>query len=219
MKKRIITILIALMLAVSIILPVSAAEPAEGYYHYVGPWIWDTVKYGGSWQMPPGAFQAIDLRSIPEMSQRGGTPGFGFFISSVEITLPGYRAVGRKFADNFPQAVRTLLQNRYSISLPPADIYTTRGLIWSLFVELADPTGDTRWKPLQPRIDGMLVIHLEGYSPVEFWKDPPRESPGWGNCWKGKWGLKWDARSHHWFKSWQYYKMPRWIGHGGRYES
>ena len=210
--KRIITIMatLVLLLAVLIPMPVSAAEPVDGYYHYIGPWVWNTMIMGGSWQAPSGVFEVIDLRSIPEMSQKGGTPGLGFFISSTPITLQGYRLVGRRFVDEFPQAVRTLLQTRYGVSLPSAEIYTTRGLIWSLFVEMGDPTGEARWRPLVAEMDGTLVINLSGYSPVTFIKDTPRKSPGWGWRWKGKWERKWDFKYHKWVNHWQYFKQRAW---------
>jgi hypothetical protein len=115
-------------------------------------------------------------------------------------------SVGRKWADEFPVQVRNFFRNRYDITLPTLDVYTTRGLIWSLFVEHGSPTG-AWWRTYEPMMDGSIVFYLDGYSPVTFIKDTPREKLGRGWCWKGKWERKWDTKFHHWINHWQYFRQ------------
>src|SRR3972149_11893718 len=140
MKKRIFTVALALLLALTIVTPASAEEPPDGYYHYVGPWVWWPNQIGRpGCRPPPNSISWIDLRSTPEMSQQGGTPqGYGFFITTEPVTLPGYVLVSRFFSDEYPLVIKTALQSRYSMLL---EAYTTRGLIWEMFIQEGDPTG------------------------------------------------------------------------------
>lgn len=45
-----------------------------------GPWIWNTPSgLAPHWSAPPGTSAALDLRTIEEMSRKGGVPGPGLF--------------------------------------------------------------------------------------------------------------------------------------------
>src|SRR3972149_1728627 len=102
MKKRIFTVALALLLALTIVTPASAEEPPDGYYHYVGPWVWWPGQiYRPGWYPPPNSISWIDLRSIPEMSQREIASGYGLFITTEPVTLPGYVLVSRFFSDEY----------------------------------------------------------------------------------------------------------------------
>lgn len=190
MKKLILTLIIGIILAISIPVSVMADEPVDGYYHYIGPWVWDAEEMGGLWEAPANTISCIDLRSNTECGQRGGVPGIGYFICDSPIADTAYRDIGRFFSDEFAVKVRTFLQNRYGITI---EAYTARGLIWELFAEEGDITGLLRWKPLIPDSQGIITIHLAGFSPVDFWKDPPKNQCNWN--WRHKWPSPW---GWHW---------------------
>ena len=194
--RKIITIILTIVILSGILpaIPVSADE--DGYFHshpcYMafGPWVWNPDFHGGAWMLPPTALSGLDLRSIPEMSQKGGTPGYGIFFCK-ENPGDGYVLLGNLFSDVMNPARIRMIENRWGIEL---ESYTINGTIWELFVEEGDPTGETHWKPLDAKHDGTLVIDIQGFSPVIFAKDSPRyHYPRWQNK---DWG-KWKHWKHH----------------------
>lgn len=191
MKKLILALALSVtILTTLLVTPVSADG---GYfethtcYMIAGPWKWvehteDDYTYG-TWEPPPSALGAIDLRSLPEVAEQGGTPGWGLFFCTEEIN-GSYISLGTDFNLDLPPAVKNALQNKYGITI---SAYTVNGTIWEMFVEDGDPTGNDRWKPLVPEHDGTLIININGFSPVVFAKDPPRHDSGNHKGWdKGK---------------------------------
>ena len=166
--------LIPLILILTLLPVIPVAAQADGpRYHYLGPWIWSPIGPGGGrWTFPDGTLSVIDLRSIPQMSQKGGAAlGRGLFITDIPVTLPGYVLLSQSFDDELTPAISGIIEGAWGISL---QAHTSRGTIWEMLVEEGDPTGETRWMPLRPEVDGKLVINLDGYSPVEFWQDVPK---------------------------------------------
>lgn len=202
--KRLCIVFAAIMAALVIFLgglPAQAQDDST-YFHdhtcYIalGPYIWDTEAGigGGGWVMPPSAISSLDLRSIPEMSQRGGTPGYGLFFCKSSPGA-GYYLLAADFNASILVSVTRLIENRWGIDV---EAYTSNGTIWELFVEEGDPTGESRWKPLVPRHDGVLEILIQGFSPVEFTKDPPRGKDR--RC--GFWQWRWNSRGRFWQPFW-----------------
>lgn len=202
MKKILFTILLVVILSITFLIPSSVQADDDGYFHsntcymHIGKWLWS----GREWYSPPGSLGSIDLRSLPECAQNGGKIpaseyGYGIFFSKEKLGVD-YYFLGTDFNSSIPLNVKTFLQQKWGISL---EAYSNNGTLWELFVEEGDPTGETRWKPLQPKQDGTLEILINGFSPVVFAKDQPRF-----NCWNwhpysywrwgfNKWGF-WDFR-------------------------
>ena len=102
----------------------------------------------------------------------------GFFVTNKELGA-GYVLVSTDFDNSVHPLVLGSVGDIWDISL---EAQTTRGMIWEMLVEEGDPTGETRWKPLEPQHDGTLVIYIGGYSPVVFKKDGDKRQPV-----KGSW--------------------------------
>lgn len=203
MKKIIIALIIGVIL--SILVPFTASADTIGYFHdhtcymELGPWVWDEAELGGAWVRPDTAIGYLDLRSYAEMAQQGGTPGWGVFFCTEPITDKSYIAIGTDFNLNLPSAVKNTLEHKYNITI---EAYSINGTMWELYVEHGDPTGQDRWKPLLPHIDGTITIDIQGFSPVTFAKDPPRFPYGWNFAhrpfmpWGWAWG--WNRNFPYW---------------------
>lgn len=187
-RKIIIIVLIAVI--TTLFVPAVAQADDTGYFHdhtcymYAGPWVWTMFDDGEgdihySWTGPEGTIGLLDLRSLPEQAQQGGTPGWGIFFCSAPINDHNYISLGTDFNLDLPPAVINQLDHKYGITL---ESYTVNGTIFSMFVDWGDPTGSDRWKPLVPEsvgeYAGMLVIHINGFSPVVFGRDEPRGHQG-----------------------------------------
>lgn len=171
MRKLIVAVLLALALTL-VAVPVQAQETTYRY-NVVGPWVLYNEDGMEFWGAPTGTLGLLDLRSLPEQGTLEGPPGLGFFVMDRLPAGPSYvvLSAGDKtvLLDNAIQSVRLRsLESTWGISI---EAITTRGLVWEMFCEEGDPTGLTRWKPLQAGVDGVLRLNLGGYSPVEFRKD------------------------------------------------
>lgn len=171
-KSLLLFLTVTLMLVVIIpAAPVSAQEDGLTRYVYIGPWLWIDSDGDGPrpprWDWPDGALDVLDLRSNVQLTENTG----GLAIWVAEKPLDNrYSLISIDWGDFVNPNVIQAIDSQWSINI---DAYTSRGLIWDMFTQRGDPTGETRWRPLQPEHDGTLVIYLNGYSPVEFWKDQP----------------------------------------------
>lgn len=133
-----------------------------------------TDKSGRSYWGVPHARAVLDLRSIPEQSQRGGTPGLCICVSDQPPSVVGsdYDLLGvgnwhdvkvnQRLLDSLPKPSKTYR--------PAGDDLV--GVIRDLLIGAADPTGDTFAKPLIPTVGGRMELHLGQFHAERFkWGD------------------------------------------------
>ncbi len=149
----------------------------DGCFYYLAWWVWvDERDHEPFWAAPERGtvLGLVDLRSIPQM---GSTPqdnlgekGFGFFVypTTVDICPTGCTHVGRMLSDSLDRkltlTVESSLESDLGLASDDLDGLTAEGTLWKLVTELADPTGEIRWKPLVPGVDGKLKLYLGGHS-------------------------------------------------------
>ncbi len=115
---------------------------------YLGRWEWHTADSFPYWRAPGGnQVGALDLRSIPQMSRRGGMPeGFGLFAYDTPQSHPLLRrSLGVGFDAPLDATGQTFLRNR--LGLPAGDISSPRKFIRAAVLN-GDSTGALRMKPL-----------------------------------------------------------------------
>lgn len=172
MKKKLIYGIILVTLLTALWVAPVQAENVETRFIYYGPWVWADPDGNGPrpyrWSWPSeDTLDVLDLRSNYELDNN--LQGMGLWVTSAPLGL-GYVLISADWEDFVLSNIIVSMEKRWGIDL---EAYTSRGIIWEMFVTHGDPTGQSRWKPLTPKIDGTLVIHLEGYSPVTFWEDEP----------------------------------------------
>lgn len=136
---------------------------------HVGPWVWNAPVDGPPpcWQPPAGTLAALDLRTLPEMSVAGGTPGKGLFLASARLGADyDYLGAGSWYdlKPSLPQ--RRALAFRQGQTAAGDDLV---GMVLSLFSDEADPQGLDRPKPLVPTVQGRLELHV-GQRHAERWR-------------------------------------------------
>lgn len=116
------------------------------------------------WRLPLGALGGLDLRSIPQHAAGPTAAGFGV------VVLPAQgNSVGPYLGDNLSGMMlaprKTALRN--ALGIGEAIVGTTLlDVLWELFTQHADPTGQTRWRPIMPTAQGIMELHLGGFSLV-----------------------------------------------------
>ncbi len=158
---------------------IDAGVKAEGRYLYVGHWQWVTEgAWVFCWRMPRVdiGLGLLDLRSIPQMSKAGGEPeGYGLFVLGFRDDSTGYylgNGLGSKPVPHIRDVLRSILGLSQSLSSN-----TSLDILWELLTLRADPTGQLRWKPLMPEIDGKLKLYLGGFSLVREESYNPTQHP------------------------------------------
>lgn len=157
-------ILIALLL---FIVSPCYAEQTKPYNYYIGSWVWvtDDDGVGTHWGYPTGTVGLVDLRNIPQMSKKATAEGYGFF--AVDGTLPApYVLVGSGYLSSIPATSSIKNTMRQVCGYRPSGA-TLLDLIWDMFTNGSDPTGQNCVKPLMPTIQGFLELHLGGHSIVK----------------------------------------------------
>lgn len=133
-----------------------------------GPWTWDASdKNMPHWRPPVGCLGALDLRSIPDQSQAGGTPGLGVFVLPTGTKLASeFDALGDGSHRDIKVSQKLLdsLPKRKKFKVEGDDLL---GNLWSILTLGADPDGDEFAKPLMPGVDGTLSLHIAGQSHFE----------------------------------------------------
>jgi len=129
---------------------------------YLGPWQWDeSTPSLPHWALPLGCQSAVDLRSLPDQGQRGGTPGVGVFVTdaalSSEYVLLGEHPTARASAQG-----RSAWESLTGYAAQGARVVD---LVWDHLTFGADPDGGTGPKPLLPGRNGGIhwsELHLGG---------------------------------------------------------
>lgn len=130
-------------------------------YWYTGPWRWDDSDASMPHWAPPAGCSGLDLRSLPEQSQQGGTPGLGLFWGPVKPAAVGsdYTFLGSgswhdiKSTGKMRDAIRLPGRRRWRGDAP--DLV---GLVFQIMTDGSDPAGDDGPKPLMPNRHGQLSL-------------------------------------------------------------
>lgn len=133
---------------------------------YLAPWEWVVDGEDKAWEAPsPFAIGSLDLRSLPQQGIAGGMPqGFGLFITSqldpnLDILLGDLDTL-------LSQPQRLDLANLFGIIPGGINTQVVLDVLWEFLTIHADPTGQSRWKPLMPTVQGNLDLDLGGFSRV-----------------------------------------------------
>ena len=144
---------------------------------YLAPWRWvdDPTDMSG-WVAPsPFTVGTLDLPSIPQMSVAGGVPrGVGLFA----LTQRDPNVRGLYLGDDLALSLRTPMKRGIEQALR-VSLSNQRllDILWELFTAHADPTGQVRWKPLMPTVQGNMELWLGGYSRVHSERYDPQAHP------------------------------------------
>lgn len=136
---------------------------------YRGPWRW--VEQPFFCWAPPVGCSGLDLRSLPEQSQAGGTPGLGIFCGETEPDKVGadYDLLGTGDWTDV-KADQKLID-----TLPAPSGYTPQGdtlarLLWDLLTGASDPEGLEFARPLMPTMERKLELCVGGSRHSESFK-------------------------------------------------
>lgn len=143
---------------------------------YLGPWQWGDAGGELGWLPPPGCLGAVDLRTLPEMAQAGGSPGVGCFVTSgalpSEYTLLGNGDPGETKTTGKLRAAWA------SVAGFAATGDTLDRLLLDHLTRGSDPDGESAPKPLMPSRRGRghwleLRLHRNVRNrPFAFGEDP-----------------------------------------------
>ena len=123
---------------------------AQTNYYYLAQWEWFTEGNMPYWRCPGGdCIGLVDLRSLPQMSKAGGIQeGYGFFVYPALKVIPGSIYLGTDSKLENKAQIKTVLG---LLKIPTET--TPVDLLWNLLVYEADPTGQTKWKPLRGSLE------------------------------------------------------------------
>ena len=124
---------------------------------YRGPWQWVTDERMSFWSVP-WARWSLDLRSLPEQTQQGGSPGLGIFATTEAISDSNYDLIGYgNWHDVKPnQRTKDAIPARKNYKVKGDDLI---GCLFDLLTDGADPDGGDFAKPLVPTVSGRLELH------------------------------------------------------------
>ena len=126
-------------------------------FYYLSHWKWHTNQDGFSfWDSPVPEITTgrLDLRNSNESSLKETVSGYGVFETSVQDS-----AMGFYLSDSLTKTISLQIKQNIETSLNITVTSETLGdILWEVFTQHADPTGQTKWKPLMP--DKYLNIEL-----------------------------------------------------------
>jgi hypothetical protein len=139
------------------------------YNYALARWEW---RVGGdgqgfeSWNPPAGVVGSLDLRPVAAMGA-GAAEGFGFFALDRAADIPaGALLLGDDLHAPLKASARADAVQRLDLSPGDFDWPSLLDSLWGLLVELAEPSGASRARPLMPCADGDMRLRLGGHSVV-----------------------------------------------------
>ena len=151
------------------------------FYYYLGPWRWveDDPAFGGPYWAPPRpAFGGIDLSPIrPDIQEHGlfvfpehpADAGGYLYLGAAE---PGARA-----DVELSRAARDHWRDRFL--LDGLEGKTLREVLWETLTFRAEARGLNRAKPVIPRRNGVLELHLPLHPRIHARMFRGRADPAW----------------------------------------
>ena len=145
---------------------------------YVGSFEAFTESPGSQyWRAPGGdALGMLDLRSNTQCAiPPGGMPvqGFGLFVYANQAPGRGFY-LGDDIGATLPQAFKDAIQQRLAVILSSNRLVD---ILWEYLTVHADPNGLLRVKPLMPGVNGVMELHLGGFSRIKFERWNPDDYP------------------------------------------
>ena len=127
---------------------------------------WELVD-GVSWDPPViSAFiSAIDLRSDAEQDPGTSPAGWGFFVYDASQGATGMHCLGADLGAAMTAAEVNTIAVILGFPIGTLRARNIGNIIGELLTQEADPTGVTRWKPVQMTKDG-IAINVYGYGTV-----------------------------------------------------
>lgn len=102
----------------------------------------------------------IDLRSFPQMSVAGGSPGgFGVFALDREFVDADYDLIARTVDEPIAPATRSRISSRLGREVTQSRLDR---MLYELLTLRGDPTGDDFARPLMPTTKRQMNIRLDG---------------------------------------------------------
>lgn len=126
--------------------------------YYFGKWIWDSQEL--LWKAPGSPIGQIDFRSDFQASQKGIAEGFGLFVyDNPQVGLDLF--IGNSLADNV-QATIPSIEALLGITAYSIQSTVLSDIIFELLTEHCDPLGASRWRPVIPEGDSLVVHQGKG---------------------------------------------------------
>ena len=159
------------------------ASPAIAEEYYIGHWEWcsdtdggDTIEY---WCAPQKEFLTgvIDLRSLPQQAQAGGTPqGWAIFSYSQPVSSPDLFNLSDNLDKKLNNPTISKIETDLGITLQAT---TVREALWEILTLHGDPTGQTKWKPLMPDSKRMRKLNFGENGTIKKQSFNMFETKGW----------------------------------------
>lgn len=134
-----------------------------------------------SWDAPYPAFciGRLDLRPGYAGHPIDRAPqGYGLFVYSQEISDPALFPVTTDIHQPITPGVKDRLKGELNVESPiRAD--KVKDVIWEIMTVHADPTGRDRVRPLMPKVNGMMELHLGGFSKIKEKRFRPFQDEEW----------------------------------------
>lgn len=152
--------------------PVQAQAETAAQDLCLARWAWNTddVPDGEPYWEPPhqdvgNALGVLDFRSILDKGAGPVATGWGLFSYDAPMGSTGMHCLGANL--DTPKTVAQINTLATLLGVPPGQLRSRnmRNVIVELYQDHGDPTGLTRWKPMQSTRGG-LVINLGGYSQI-----------------------------------------------------
>ena len=155
------------------------ASVVHADYYYLGQWEWVDNGEFEYWTAPYSEYRTgnIDLRSIPQMSKKGGVPeGYAIFSYSQTIRDKKMLYLGNDKEAVLSKSVTDTLKDRLGIEVSPKSI---KNMIYEILTTKADSTGKVRWKPLMPDKNLKMKVYLGTEGNIKEVALIPYVSPEW----------------------------------------
>ena len=140
---------------------------------YIAPgWVWNTRDpdmQPGYWQMPRAdiGLGVLDLRTLPQMGSPGILNGPCFAVLSERDDKVGEYLGSWKESFRDGDETRLTVSRMLGIDKIPSTIDNPMALLLYLLTREADPTGQTRWKPLRVGRRRQLRLRIAGQEYTE----------------------------------------------------
>lgn len=158
------------------------STPSWADEYYLGQWVWNEPQGEEPyWEAPKKSSLTgvVDLRSIPDQSESGGTPqGWAVFSYSKTVSVSGFIYLGNDVDGIVSNPVKNQIKNKLGVE-PKTE--TFKEILWEVLTTLADPTGQSGPKPLMPGRDRKMKLNLGAVGTIKQSQLEPFQSPEWNN--------------------------------------
>lgn len=157
-------------------------QQASGDYCF-GQYEWNLTRFAEPVWAPPDLtdlLASLDLRSVPNQSQRAGIPGgHGFFRYGRTNSNPALSCYGGDLSLTLRLSEINSITDLLGKPRGSIEAQTLIDVVWELVTTDADPTGDTFAKGLIPSTDLKMELWLGGNRPAKSITLRPEIDPEW----------------------------------------